>query len=84
MWQNHRPLRLISITLSNLTKDKTPSVQMSLFGETENPNNERDEKLDKALDSIRSRFGSSVVQRGTVMKSGLNVARKFKGEKDNS
>ena len=84
MWQNHRPLRLISITLSNLTKDKTTSVQMSLFGETENPNNERDEKLDKALDSIRSRFGSSVVQRGTVMKSGLNVARKFKGEKDNS
>ena len=57
---------------------------MSLFGETGNPDNERDEKLDKALDSIRSRFGSSVVQRGTVMKSGLNVARKFKGEKDNS
>ena len=41
-------------------------------------------ELDKALDSIRSRFGSSVVQRGTVMKSGLNVARKFKGEKDNN
>ena len=83
MWQNHRPLRLISITLSNLTKDKTASVQMSLFGETEKPSNERDEKLDKTLDSIRSRFGSSSVQRGTVMKSGLNVARKFKGEKDN-
>ena len=83
MWQNHRPLRLISITLSNLTKDKSASVQMSLFGETESLNNERDEKLDKTLDSIRSRYGSSIVQRGTVMKSGLNVARKFKGEKDN-
>ena len=83
MWQNHRPLRLISITLSNLTKDKTASVQMSLFGETEKPSNERDEKLDKTLDSIRSRFGSSIVQRGTVMRSGLNVAHKFKGEKDN-
>ena len=57
---------------------------MSLFGETEDPNSERDEKLEKTLDSIRSRFGSSIVQRGTVMRSGLNVAHKFKGEKDNT
>ena len=57
---------------------------MSLFGETEDPNNERDEKLEKTLDSIRSRFGSSIVRRGTVMRSSLNIARKFKGEKDNT
>ena len=57
---------------------------MSLFGETEDPNNERDEKLEKTLDSIRSRFGSSIVQRGTVMRSGLNIARKYKGEKNNT
>ena len=57
---------------------------MSLFGETEDQNNERDEKLEKTLDSIRSRFGSSIVRRGTVMRSGLNIARKFKGEKDNT
>ena len=82
MWRNHRPLRLISITLSNLTKDKTSGVQMSLFSDTENLNNERDEKLDKTLDSIRGRFGSGIVQRGTVMGTGLNVARKFNGEKD--
>lgn len=82
MWRNHRPLRLISITLSNLTKDKIAGVQMSLFGEAENINNERDETLDKTLDSIRGRFGSGIVQRGAVIGSGLNVARKFKGEKD--
>lgn len=82
MWQNHKPLRLMSITLSNLTKDKTAGVQMSLFGEAENLNNERNEKLDKTLDSIRGRFGSGIVQRGTVMGTGLNVARKFKGKKD--
>ena len=57
---------------------------MSLFGETEDPNNERDEKLEKTLDSIRSRFGSSIVRHGTVMRSGLNIARKYKDEKDNS
>lgn len=55
---------------------------MSLFNEEKSLNNERDEKLDKALDSIRGRFGSGIVQRGTVMGTGLNVARKFNGEKD--
>ena len=57
---------------------------MSLFGETEDPNNERDEKLEKTLNSICSHFGSSIVRHGTVMKSGLNAARKFKSEKDNT
>lgn len=84
MWQNHRPLRLIGITLTNLTKEKGAGVQMSLFGESENINDERDEILDKTLDSIRGKYGSSIVQRGAVMNSGLNVARKFKGEKDSN
>lgn len=83
MWKHHSPLRLISITLSNLTKGRNSGVQMSLFGESETINNERDEKLDKTLDSIRGRFGSGIVQRGAIMNSDLNVARKFKGEKDN-
>ena len=82
MWHNHKPLRLISITLSNLSKDKTSGVQMSLFNETIDLNNERDEKLDKTLDSIRGRFGSGIVQRGTVMGTGLYVAKTFNGEMD--
>ena len=82
MWRNHKPLRLISITLSNLSKDKTSGVQMSLFNETIDLNNERDEKLDKTLDSIRGRFGSGIVQRGTVMGTGLYVAKIFNGEMD--
>ena len=83
MWKNRRPLRLISITLSNLTKDRDAGVQMSLFGEAESLSSERDERLDKTLDKIRGRYGSGIVKRGKVMNSGLNVARKFSGEKDN-
>ena len=83
MWKNRRPLRLISITLSNLTKDRDAGVQMSLFGEAESLSSERDERLDKTLDKIRGRYGSGIVKRGKVLNSGLNVARKFSGEKDN-
>ena len=37
-------------------------------------------KLDKAVDALRSKFGADIIQRGTVMKDGLQVARKFKGK----
>lgn len=75
---------MIGITLTNITKEKGAGVQMSLFGESENISDERDETLDKTLDSIRGKYGSSIVQRGTVMNSGLNVARKFKGKMDSN
>ena len=72
----------VLISLTNLTKEETAGVQLSLFGEEQQLDDKRDQKLDKTLDVLRGKFGSSIVQRGTVMKSGLNVARKFNGESD--
>lgn len=82
LWKDRRPLRLMGVSLTNLTKEEAVGVQMSLFGEEQQLDNERDETLDKTVDKLRGKFGSTIVQRGTVMKSGLNVARKFNGEAD--
>ena len=69
----------MSIALSNLTRE-AEGGQMSLFGEEDNGRRERDVKLDKAVDALRSKFGADIIQRGTVMKDGLQVARKFRGK----
>lgn len=84
LWKDRRPLRLMGISLTNLTKENSTGIQMSLFGEDLKIDSERDQKLDKAIDAIRGRFGSESVKRATVMKDGLNVAKKFKGEEDSS
>lgn len=84
LWKDHRPLRLMGISLTDLTKENAAGVQLSLFGEEQKLDSERDEKLDKAIDAIRGRFGSGSVKRATVMKNGLNVARKYNGEEDSS
>lgn len=84
LWKDRRPLRLMGISLTNLTKENSTGIQMSLFGEDLKIDSERDQKLDKAIDTIRGRFGSESVKRATVMKDGLNVAKKFKGEEDSS
>lgn len=77
LWKGHRPLRLMSIALSNLTREDEGG-QMSLLGEEDSGRRERDVKLYKAVDALQSKFGADIIQRGTVMKDRIQVARKFK------
>ncbi len=67
---NGNPLRLLGIRATKLsTKDYS---QMNLF---DMEKNEKLEKLDKALDSIRSRFGTDAVKRARFIDTKHN--RKF-------
>ena len=80
LWKDRRPLRLIGISLTNLTSED-PGEQMSLFGEPAADQKARNAKLDKTVDALRDKFGFDIIQRGTVMSANLNVARKFKGSR---
>lgn len=81
LWRDRRPLRLMSISLGNLTRE-SGGEQLSLF-EPESPvKREKDEKLEKAIDALRHKYGSDSIQRGTVMNSGIRVAGKFKGRQE--
>ena len=81
LWVDRRPLRLLSIGLMNLTRHDG-GEHLSLFGEDTPQDRERDRKLDKAVDTLRNKFGSDIIQRGTIIESGISVARKFKGKTD--
>jgi DNA polymerase-4 len=60
----HIPARLLSVSLSQLTRDDEPD-QTGLFPEESNvPETERDRKLSRALDELRHRFGRDSVGRG--------------------
>ncbi len=62
------PVRLLGIRASKLVDTAEP-VQMSLFDLTsEKVNDARNQKLEQALDSIRQKYGSSAVVRGSMLK----------------
>lgn len=77
LWTDRRPLRLMGIALTNLAWGEE-GEQLTLFG-GENAGREKDAKMNRAVDALRSKYGSDIIQRGTVLSSGVRVARKFKG-----
>lgn len=64
VWNGKSPLRLLGVTLSEITKES--NEQLSLFA-SDNQQNEKKQKLDAAVDAIRSRFGNSTILLGSTM-----------------
>ncbi len=69
------PIRLLGIRSSKLTADSEP-VQLSLFdlaqtstGKNDTIITEKQKKLDKALDSLRGKYGKDIIKRGSLMTS---------------
>ena len=62
LWDGHTPLRLLNITLSEVTRDEVQ--QMSLIpGEDEK--REKSRKADRAVDAILEKYGSGAIKRAS-------------------
>ena len=71
LW-NGEPVRLLGIRTSKLVDDEAPE-QMNIFDfqeelEQKANKNSKHQKLDKALDEIRKKFGEDAITRGTLIK----------------
>ena len=71
LWDGE-PIRLLGIRTSKLLEDTAPE-QMDIFDlqhlmEKETSKKEKHQKLDKALDEIKRRFGEDAVKRGAFLK----------------
>lgn len=71
LWSGE-PIRLLGIRTSKL-KDESEPVQMSIFDfqkeqKEQSAKNEKHQKLDKALDSIRKKYGEDAIKKGALLK----------------
>lgn len=62
---NNMPVRLIGVRLANLTKFK--NTQVSLF-DTEIDDNSKEESIQKTIDKINKKFGSSLIMPASIKK----------------
>lgn len=66
LW-NGAPVRLLGIRTGKLAEESEP-IQLSLFDYAA-PVSEKQQKLDAALDKIRSKYGDNAIKRGSLMDS---------------
>jgi len=74
LWDKHTPLRLLGISLTDVSKDGYE--QATLFPDEER---ERARKMDKVIDSIRNKFGMDAIARGSSAQS-VEVGKKYKAQ----
>lgn len=64
------PIRLLGIRTTKLVEESTP-MQLSLFDYTA-PKSQKQQKLDAALDQIRTKYGKDSIKRGSLLDSPKN------------
>ena len=77
LWDRKMPLRLLGVSLSQLTREETS--QLSMFPD---PKREREQELDRLIDGLRHRFGSDTIVRGSIMEQSRHVGKKHKAALD--
>ncbi len=64
-WNTSRPVRLLGIGLGSIDEDLP--VQPTLFDLSDTSNETREEMLEKTIDSIREKYGTSAIKRGPII-----------------
>ncbi len=77
LWDKRTPLRLLGVALTDI--DRTGGSQLSFFTDERR---EKQQKLDRAADAIRGRFGSGAIVRASTFDPDINVGRKHKAQAD--
>ena len=64
-WRKDAPIRLLTVTASSLCdEDEEAAAQLSFLNEVK-PDDPRQARMEQAVDSVRRRFGKSIIAPGT-------------------
>jgi DNA polymerase-4 len=73
-WKPGAPIRMLTITAQKLIPGEEASEQTSLFqGQRDAGNREKRERLEKAMDKVRDKYGFGSISSGAVIKNDLGI-----------
>ena len=75
LWDAHLPLRLLGLSLTNITREE--ALQLSLIPDA---HKEKEQKIDRAMDSIREKYGRNTIKRGANYLSKQEVGKKYNAQ----
>lgn len=67
-WKAGKPIRMITVTAASLLTPGESGEQLSLFDEGAAARREKQEKLDRAVDALRGKYGKDAVRYGASLR----------------
>ena len=78
-WSEGKPIRMITVTATNLVRTEMIYEQIDMFAPTLNDVRDKSKKREETIDKIRQKYGSAAIITGSLMNSDIGV---FDFEKD--
>jgi DNA polymerase-4 len=72
-WSDTRPIRMITVTASNLVHPEDLAEQIDMFAPTVNEDREKLKKREETIDKIRQKYGSESIINGAVIDSDIGL-----------
>ena len=72
-WQDGKPIRMLTITASNLANSNTLTEQMDFFAEQGDEKRDKKRKAEDTVDKIRQKHGSAAIVKGFALNDDLGI-----------
>ncbi len=75
-WNTEKPIRMLTVTATNLIKSDTLSEQLDFFGAADDGIRKKKEKKEVAVDEIRKKFGLDSIIKASVIGNDIGIDKK--------
>ena len=75
-WSEARPIRMLTVTAQNLTRNEYSADQIDIFAEIDDTRREKDKKQEQAVDKIMQKFGRESITNGAILTTDIGIKDK--------
>lgn len=79
-WKPGKPIRMITVTATNLVRSDSISEQITLFSDADNDNRIKRGREEIAVDEIRKKFGYDSILKASIIDNDLGIEKKRRRE----
>ena len=75
-WKEQRPIRMLTVTAQNLTRNEFFVDQIDMFGADDSEKREKDKKQEEMVDRIRQKYGREAITNGAILSTYIGLKNK--------
>lgn len=72
-WKSGKPIRMLTVCATNLSRSEEMVRQLSIFENTEEPKRDKRLKTEITLDKIRQKYGKEAIIKGAMLDTDLGI-----------